>query len=128
MKTKTAVAKNVEEYISRYPRDVQKILRTIRATIRKAAPGAKETISYQIPAYNLDGVLIYFAAYEKHIGIYPAPRGVAEFKDELSAYEGGKGTLQLPLGKRIPLGLISRIVKYRVKVNREKAAAKRKKR
>ncbi len=126
MKTGRTKPKNIDEYIAGFPSDVQKKLEIVRTTIRKAAPGAAETISYQVPAFTLQGYLIYFAGYKHHIGLYPAPRGVAEFKEELSAYEGGKGTIKLPLDKPIPARLISKIVKYRVKLNREKAKAKRK--
>jgi uncharacterized protein YdhG (YjbR/CyaY superfamily) len=112
----------IDEYISTFPKDVQGILEKIRKTIRKAAPDAEEKISYQIPAFTLKGsYLIYFAAYKKHVGLYPAPRGSEEFKEELSAYEGGKGTVKFPLDKPIPFDLISRIVKFRVKKNLEKA-------
>jgi uncharacterized protein YdhG (YjbR/CyaY superfamily) len=113
--------KNIDEYIAGFPSVVGEILQKIRSTIRKVAPGAEETISYQIPTFRLHGNLIYFAAYKNHIGLYPAPRGVAEFKEVLSAYEGGKGTIRFPLDKPIPLRLISKIVKYRVKTNLAKA-------
>ncbi len=126
MKTKQRAPKTIDEYIAGFPREVREILQKIRATIRKAAPRAEEKISYQIPTFTLHGNLIHFAAYQHHIGLYPAPRGVAQFKEELSAYEGGKGTLQLPLDKPIPLRLITKIVKYRVKINLEKAQARRK--
>ena len=125
---KTAKPNNIDQYIARFPSDVQAILQRIRATIRKAAPRADEKISYGIPAFAWHGNLIFFAAYKNHIGIYPAPRGVAEFKVALSKFDGGKGTLKIPLEKTIPFGLIGRIVKYRVKQNREKAAPKQKKR
>jgi uncharacterized protein YdhG (YjbR/CyaY superfamily) len=127
MRTKQTTPKNIDEYIAGFPNDVQEILEKIRTTIRKAAPEAEEKISYQIPTFTLKGsYLIYFAAYKKHIGLYPAPRGAEKFKEELSAYEGGKGTLRFPLGKPIPFGLISRIVKFRIKENLEKAKAKAK--
>jgi uncharacterized protein YdhG (YjbR/CyaY superfamily) len=119
--------KDIGEYIAAFPKKVQPILRQVRKTIRKAAPEAKETISYRIPAYMLDGRLIYFAAFEKHISIYPAPRGAAEFKKELAAYKGGKGTVQFPMDMPIPFGLITRIVKFRMKENQARAAAKGKK-
>jgi len=119
--------KDVDEYIATAPKQVRPILRQVRRTIRKAAPEAKETISYRIPAYMLDGRLIYFAAFEKHISVYPAPRGAAEFKQELAAYKGGKGTVQFPLDSPIPFGLITRIVNFRMKENRERAAARGKK-
>ena len=119
--------RNIDEYIAGFPTDVQEILEKIRTTIKKAAPGAEETISYQIPTFTLKGkYLVYFAAYKKHIGLYPAPRGVEKFKKELSLYEGGKGTVRFPLDKPIPFGLIKRIVKFRVKENLERAKAKRK--
>lgn len=107
--------KTIDEYNDGFPDDVQKILQKIRATIRKAAPKAEETISYAIPTYKLDGKpLIYFAAFKKHVSVYPAPRGAAEFKEELKAYAGGKGTVQFPLDAPIPYELIRRIVKFRM--------------
>jgi uncharacterized protein YdhG (YjbR/CyaY superfamily) len=128
MRNSQRAPKNMDEYIAGFPSDVQKTLEDIRVTIRKAAPGAEETISYKIPCFNLKGkYLIYFAAYKKHIGLYPAPRGVEKFKKELARYEGGKGTVRFPLDKEIPFGLISRIVKFRAKANLEKAKAKAKK-
>src|SRR5262245_47805380 len=127
MKTTQTTPKTIDEYIAGFPKDVQKTLEKIRLTIRKAAPGATEAISYQIPSFKLNGYLIYFAAYKNHIGLYPAPRGAAEFKKELAAYEGGKGTVRFPLDEPIPLDLITRIVKFRVKKNLENAKAKAKK-
>jgi uncharacterized protein YdhG (YjbR/CyaY superfamily) len=118
MKTQKTTPQTIDEYIAGFPTDVQAILKKIRATIQRAAPGAKEKISYRIPTFALHGNLIYFAAFKKHIGLYPAPRGVAKFKAELSAYEGGKGTVQFPLDRPIPLDLIRRIVKFRVEENR----------
>ncbi len=104
---------------------MQAILEKIKMTIRKAAPDAEETISYEIPTFTLKGnYLVYFAAYKKHISLYPAPRGIEKFKKELSAYEGGKGTVRFPLDKPIPFDLISRIVKFRVKENLARAEAK----
>ena len=129
MRANQTTPKNIDEYIAGFPSNVQEILEKIRMTIRKAAPGAEETISYQIPTFTLKGkYLVYFAAYKKHIGLYPAPRGVEKFEKELSAYEGGKGTVRFPFDKPIPFGLISRIVKFRVKQNLERAEAKGKKR
>ena len=118
----------IDEYIAGFPDDVQKILKKIRVTIRKAAPGAQETISYQMPTFTQNGVLVHFAAYTNHIGLYPAPRAIEKFKNDLSAYEGGKGTVKFPLDEPIPFELITRIVKFRVKNNLERAEAKRKKR
>jgi uncharacterized protein YdhG (YjbR/CyaY superfamily) len=106
---------DIDEYISGFPEDVQKILQKIRHAIRKAAPRTTEAISYQIPTFKLNGKnLIHFAAFKKHIGMYPAPRGVAEFEQELAEYEGGKGTVQFPLDRPIPYKLITRIVKYKL--------------
>ena len=128
MRNNQTAPKAIDEYIAGFPNDVQEILEKIRMTIRKAAPDAEETISYQVPTFTLKGkYLVYFAAYKKHIGLYPAPRGIEKFKKELSAYEGGKGTVRFPLDQPIPFGLIKRIVKFRVKENLEKAKAKGKK-
>ncbi len=107
-------AGNIDEYISGFPPDVQKVLTKIRSTIHKAAPKAVESIRYQIPTYKLDGkVLIYFAGFAKHVSVYPAPRDAKEFQEELAAYKGGKGTVQFPLDRPIDYELITRIVKYR---------------
>ena len=116
MKTKRTAAKNIDEYIAGFPPEVQEVLEKVRTTIKKAAPRAEESISYEIPTFKLNGKrLIYFAGFKNHISVYPAPRGAEEFKEELAAYEGGKGTVQFPLDKPIPFGLINRIVKYRAK-------------
>ena len=116
--------KDIDEYIAAHPREVQDSLQRIRTTIRKAAPDADETIKYQMPTFTLNGNLIHFAAYKKHIGVYPVPRGDEQFKDELARYDGQKSTARFPLDKPIPFGLISRIVKFRAKQNRKKAKAK----
>ena len=120
---KTPAPENIDDYIERYPDNVQKILQKIRKTIQKAAPDAVEAISYHIPTFRLNGNLIHFAAYQHHIGLYPRPRGVKEFEKEMARYEGGKGTLQFPLDEPIPYELITRITKYRVQKNVEAAAA-----
>src|ERR671922_2464426 len=110
MKTKLTTPRDIDEYIAGFPPDVQDILQKIRMTIRKAAPQAEETISYKIPTFNLKGhYLIYFAAYKKHIALYPAPIGVPEFEEEIAPYASGKGTLQFPLDKPIPYKLITKI-------------------
>jgi uncharacterized protein YdhG (YjbR/CyaY superfamily) len=124
METNKVVFKNVDEYIALFPKEVQEILEKVRQTIRKAAPEAEETIGYGMPAFKLKGNLVYFAAFKKHIGFYPAPRGIEQFKNELSAYKGSKGSAQFPLDKPIPYDLISKIVAFRVKENLEKAEAK----
>jgi uncharacterized protein YdhG (YjbR/CyaY superfamily) len=118
--------KDIDEYIAGFPHDVQKTLKKIRLTVRKAAPAAEETIKYEMPTFTLNGNLVHFAAFKNHIGFYPVPR--EQFKDELSAYEGAKGSARFPLNQPIPLDLISRIVKFRVKKNLERAEAKGKKR
>jgi len=123
---KIPVAKTVDDYIQRYPADVQPVLQKIRQTIRKTAPKAEEVISYQIPGYKHNGMLIFFAAYKNHIAVYPAPRGNEAFKKELSAYKGGKGTVQFPIDHPIPYDLITRITKFRLKENEDRVAAKNK--
>jgi uncharacterized protein YdhG (YjbR/CyaY superfamily) len=128
IKTKQTAPNTIDEYIAGFPHDVQDILQKIRMTIRKAAPEAEETISYKIPTFNLKGhYLVYFAAYKNHIGFYPAPTGIEKFKNELSMYGSGKGTLKFPLDKPIPFSLISKIVRFRVKENLAKAPTKDKK-
>ena len=119
--------KNIDDYIAGFPQEVQQKLEKIRETIRDAAPDAVEKISYQMPTFALEGNLVHFAAFKHHIGFYPAPRGIEAFQEELSAYEGGKGSVQFPLDEPIPYDLISRIVAFRVKDNLEKAAQKAKK-
>lgn len=106
--------KDVTAYIAGFPVEVRKRLRAVRATIRKAAPDATETLSYGIPAYKQKGIVVYFAAHANHIGLYPAPRSAVGFKRELAAYGGGKGTVQFPHDQPIPHDLIRRIVKFRV--------------
>jgi uncharacterized protein YdhG (YjbR/CyaY superfamily) len=119
---------NIDQYIAEFPEETQMILDKLRATIKKAAPKAEETISYAIPCFKYHGYLIYFAGYKNHTSIYPAPRATEAFKKELAAYKGGKGTVQFPNDKPLPLGLITRIVKFRIKMNleREKEKAKEK--
>jgi len=119
--------RNIDEYIAGFPPEVTAILERIRRTIRDVAPEAKETISYQIPAFSLGGALVYFAAFKKHIGFYPPVSGDARLKKAISPYAGEKGNLRLPLDRPIPYGLIKRIVKLKVKQNLAKAAAKGKK-
>ncbi|MGH2592356.1 MAG: iron chaperone [Anaerolineae bacterium] len=127
MRTDQTVPKSIDEYIAGFPHDVQEILEKIRVTIRKAAPDAEETIKYQIPTFTLKGNLVHFAAFKTHIGFYPTSTGIEKFKDELAVYEGAKGSVKFPFDQPIPFALISRIVKFRVKENLDRAAAKGKK-
>ena len=124
MESYKAGFQSIDEYIATYPEDVQKILQEIRATIKACVPEAEEKISYQMPTFYLKGNLIHFAAFKNHIGLYPAPRGIEAFKDELSVYKGAKGSVQFPLEQPMPLELISRIVKFRVADNLNKSAPK----
>jgi uncharacterized protein YdhG (YjbR/CyaY superfamily) len=128
MRTDQPAARNIDEYIAGFPRDVQQILQKIRTTIRRAAPQAEEAISYQMPTFRLEGNLVHFAAFKNHIGLYPTPSGTEKFREELSPYQTGKGSIRFPLDKPIPYGLIGRIVKFRVKENLERSKARRKKR
>ncbi|HEU4463448.1 MAG TPA: DUF1801 domain-containing protein, partial [Gemmatimonadota bacterium] len=112
---------SVDEYIADFPTDVQRILKKIRSTIRKAAPKAGEKIAYGIPTFTLNGNLVHFAAFKSHIGFYPDPSGIQKFARELSPYESAKGSVQFPLDQPIPYDLITRIVKFRVLENRGKA-------
>ncbi len=128
MRAEQTTPQSIDEYIAGFPPDVQELLQKIRRTIRAAAPDAEEAMKYGIPTFTLKGNLVHFGAYEEHIGFYPAPTGIEAFKEELAVYGSGKGTIRFPLDKPIPLGLISRIVKFRVKENVERAEAKRKKR
>jgi uncharacterized protein YdhG (YjbR/CyaY superfamily) len=120
-------AKDIDAYIARFPADVQAILQKIRQTIRETAPEAKEVISYQMPAFYLQGNLVYFAAWKNHIGFYPPVSGDEEIRQEAAVYAGEKGNLQFPLDQPIPYDLIRRIVQARVTENLAKAAAKKEK-
>ncbi|MBC7875208.1 MAG: DUF1801 domain-containing protein [Ferruginibacter sp.] len=115
----------IDEYISGFPKNIQIILQEIRATIQKAAPHAEETIKYGMPTFMLNGNLVYFAAFKNHIGLYGTPTGHEAFKKQLSVYKEGKGSLQFPLDQPMPLRLITKIVKFRIKQNKEKPAKKR---
>lgn len=124
--TSSTIPKTIDEYIAGFPPDIQEVLEKIRMTVSEAAPDAEEKISYQMPTFTLHGNLVHFAAFKRHIGFYPVPTGIEAFKEELSAYEGGKGSVKFPLDQPIPFDLIGKIVKFRVKENRERAEAKRK--
>ena len=127
MKPGKSAPASVDAYIAGSPPDVRAVLQKIRSTVRKAAPDAEEKISYMMPAIFLEGPLVYYAAFKNHIGFFPTSTGVQAFKSELAAYETSKGTIRFPLDKPVPLVLIARIVKFRVKENRSRAAAKRRK-
>jgi uncharacterized protein YdhG (YjbR/CyaY superfamily) len=124
MKSNSTSYSSIDEYIATFPAEIQIKLEAVRATIKAAAPEAQEKISYQMPTFFLHGNLVHFAAYKNHIGLYPAPSGIEAFKQELSQYEGSKGTVRFPLDKPLPLDLISRITKYRVAENLKKAEIK----
>ncbi|MCW3088068.1 MAG: hypothetical protein JWQ78_1454 [Sediminibacterium sp.] len=127
MKTQIVQPADVASYCAGFPKETQKLLTQMRATIRKAAPGAEELISYQMPGYKLNGPLVYFAGYQHHIGFYPTPSGILNFKKELGGYKTSKGAVQFPLDEPLPIALITRIVNFRVKENLEKAERKAKK-
>ncbi len=124
MDTKMKPAVTVDEYIKKCPPDVQVVLQKLRKTIKASAPKAEEVISYQMPAYKYNGMLVYFAAWKSHIGFYPAG-AIKAFSKELSMYEVSKGTIRFPLDKSFPFDLISKIVKFRVKENEKRAADKK---
>ena len=109
-------AKSIDDYISKFPSEVQERLESIREVIRKAAPDAEETIGYGIPTYKLNGKnLVHFGGFKNHIGFYPTPNGITAFEKELSKYGGAKGSVQFPLDQPLPTALITKIVKFRVK-------------
>jgi uncharacterized protein YdhG (YjbR/CyaY superfamily) len=112
--------KNTDEYISQFPVKQQKALEEIRKAIKAAAPKAEEVISYSMPAYKLNGMLVYFAGYENHIGFYPTPSGIEAFKKELAVYKSAKGSVQFPIDQPLPLALIKKMVQFRIKENKEK--------
>jgi uncharacterized protein YdhG (YjbR/CyaY superfamily) len=120
--------KDIDSYIAQFPADIQAILEKVRATIRYAAPEAKERISYRMPAFKQHGILVYFAAWKEHIGIYPPISGDRILERAIARYAGPKGNLQFPLDEPIPYKLIERIAKLRVKQDSAKAAARRRKR
>ncbi len=124
MKTQEKSIEDVDSYIAGFPPDTQEQLQHIRNIIKKVAPKAEEVISYQMPAYKLDGMLVYFAGYKGHIGFYPTPSAIKAFKDELSIYKGAKGSVQFPLGEKLPASLITKIVKFRIAENKAAALIK----
>ena len=113
-----STATSIDEYIAGLPPETQTVLEELRALVRASAPDATETISYAMPTFDLNGRhLVHFAGYEKHIGFYPVPSGVEAFKEELTPYKQGKGSVQFPLGRPLPVDLIRRIVEFRVAEN-----------
>jgi uncharacterized protein YdhG (YjbR/CyaY superfamily) len=128
MRTDSGSPSSIDEYIAVFPPGVRKILKQIRATIRKAAPHAEEAIKYRIPTFVLNGNLVHFAAFKNHVGFFPTPSSIAAFKDELSRYESAKGSVQFPIDQPMPLRLIERMVKFRVREARAKATVKRRNR
>jgi uncharacterized protein YdhG (YjbR/CyaY superfamily) len=114
------VYKTIDQYIGTFPKDVQIILESMRETIRKAAPKAKEAISYGIPTFKLNGNLVHFGGFKKHVSFFPASSGVLKFQKEITKYKTSKGTIRFLLNEKIPLTLISKIVKFRVKENLSK--------
>ena len=123
LKTDSVVPKNIDEYIASCPSEVQPILLKIRETIQRAVPGAEEAISYRMPTFKLNGVVLHFAAFKQHIGMYPPVRGDAQLMKKLSVYSGEKGNLRFPLTERIPYSLIKEIARLRARQNQAKAAA-----
>jgi uncharacterized protein YdhG (YjbR/CyaY superfamily) len=114
---------SIDEYIDDFPPDSQKILKEVREVIRKAAPGAEEKMAYGIPTFAMRGNLVHFAGFKNHIGFYPTPSAIEEFRKELSIYDGAKGSVQFPIDKPMPYDLIEKIVKFRVKESQKKASA-----
>lgn len=119
---------SVNKYISGFPEETQKLLKQLRQIIKTAAPEAEEVISYGMPGYKMNGMVVWFAGHSRHIGFYPGASGIAAFKKELSLYKGAKGSVQLPLDKPLPMDLISEIVKFRIFENKAKLDTKKNKR
>ncbi|MFA7273935.1 MAG: DUF1801 domain-containing protein [Crocinitomicaceae bacterium] len=116
----TEAPTNFEDYFSKFPAETQVLLQQMRETIQRVAPDAVEIISYKMPAFKTNKILVYFAAYAKHIGFYPGASGIANFQSEISQYKNAKGSVQFPLNKPLPLDLVTRIVQFRAKENLEK--------
>ncbi|MBK8594610.1 MAG: DUF1801 domain-containing protein [Holophagales bacterium] len=118
--------KSIDEYVAAFPPGVRKLLEDVRRAIQEAAPGAGEAIKYRMPTFTLNGNLVHFAACARHVGFYPAPSAIEKFRKELSAWKGAKGSVQFPLDEPMPLALIGRIVRFRVKEQLERARRERK--
>lgn len=127
MRNNPSAPGNMDEYIAGFPPEIQKILESIRLTVREVAPEAGETIKYGIPTFTLNGNLVHFAAFKEHIGFYPAPTGLAAFQKELAPYKSGKGSVRFPLDQSIPYELIRKIVRFRVEENQRKMGRKKEK-
>lgn len=127
MEENKTIPKSIDEYILQFPTHIQEILQMLRKVIKETAPDAQEKISYQMPTFYLDGNLVHFAAFKNHIGFYPTPSAIELFKDELSKFKGGKGSVQFPIEEPIPYELIIEIVRFRVAENIKKAKEKSKK-
>ena len=126
MKTKSKKhLQTIDEYILMFPQDIQELLETLRQTIQEAAPGAEETISYQIPTFRLNGNLVHFAAFRNHIGFYPTPSGIETFREELSIYGSAKGSVKFPLTRPLPVDLVRKIVRFRVQENLQRHMKKK---
>ena len=118
----SSAPRDIDEYVRRFPKDVQRLLQDMRATVRRAAPRAQEVISYGIPAFAVDGKrLVWFAAHKRHVGFYPGVGAIVAFKKDLSTYKSAKGSVQFPFDEALPLALVSQIVKFRLKQNARKA-------
>lgn len=126
MQTEQTTLQSIDAYITAFPNDVQEILQKIRTTIKEAAPDAEEAIKYQLPTFTMNGNLVHFGAFKKHIGFYPTPSGTEEFQDELAVYESGKGSVKFPLDQPMPYDLIAKIVRFRVAENLAKAKSSKK--
>ncbi|MCX6300096.1 MAG: DUF1801 domain-containing protein [Bacteroidetes bacterium] len=124
MKTNKKTLNEIDTYISSFPLITQKRLSEIRLLIKQAAPAAEEIISYQMPAYKLHGMLVYFAGYKNHIGFYPTASGIKQFELEIVAYKHSKGAVQFPINEPIPADLVARIVAFRIKENELKSLKK----
>ncbi len=121
----TPKPKTIDEYIALFPAEVKELLEKIRTAIIQTVPKAEEYIGYEMPAYRLNGILVYFAAFKKHISLFPGPTAIDAFKEELSVYKTSKGTIQFPIEKGIPVTLIKKIVKFRVNENLKKTDKKK---
>ncbi|OLC31933.1 MAG: hypothetical protein AUH31_01635 [Armatimonadetes bacterium 13_1_40CM_64_14] len=117
MEPRKKAPKNIDDYIEDFPKNIQRLLRKMRSAIRKAAPQAQETISYRIPTFTLRGYLVHFAAFKHHVSFFPTSSPMRAFKRELSSYRVSRGTIQFPLERPLPLTLVRRIVKFRVREN-----------